>query len=406
MEACAVLAIAGGIAAPTTASANGVHTGHQFSVTETGAATLTVPIQVPRGIGGLEPQLSLNYSTTAGNGLLGIGWTLAGPSAITRCPKTMDPDGVRGDVRFTITDRFCLDGQRLIAQSAHTDFTYGSSGMTYKTQRDSFARVTAEGSYAGQSGVPASFKVETKAGLVLYYGLSDNSRALTNMVDGSLNTVSRWMLQRIEDRMQAPSSMEFVYCRGEVTAAQGCSTTTYTGSQVLRYIQYTNRGSTPGRNAVVFSYETRPDRQLQFHYGSSSVQTQRLVGISTRLGFVAPPAGTPDAAPTDMGTQVKLYELTYDPLVNTAGEWVRATNYSRLLRLQEVRGDVTSPKPAPALPRPATEALPPLDFVYAEDGVYGKTLIQTASSTAVTVPPPRLDCGGTVRTVRSSHLCP
>ena len=47
--------------------ANGTHTGHQFAVTEGGAATVSIPIQVPRGIGGLEPQLSLNYSSSAGN---------------------------------------------------------------------------------------------------------------------------------------------------------------------------------------------------------------------------------------------------------------------------------------------------------------------------------------------------
>jgi Salmonella virulence plasmid 65kDa B protein len=383
--------------------ANGAHTGHQFSVSENGAATISIPIQVPRGIGGMEPQLALNYSSGAGNGLLGIGWTLAGPSAITRCPKTIDPDGVRGAVKFANADRFCLDGQRLIAQSAHIDATYGSPGMAYKTQRDSFSRITAEGTYSGQTGVPASFKVETKAGLVLYFGLSDNSRVLTNMVDGTTNTVNRWMLQRIEDRMQPASSVEFVYCRGEVATNLSCNTGTYTGSQVLRYIQYTNRGSVLGTNAVVFSYEARPDRQLQYHYGSSSVQTQRMTGIATHLGFVA---GTADAAPASLGTCVKAYELTYDPMTNTSGQWIRATNHSRLLRVQEVKGDVTSPRPTASVVRPVTDALPPLDFVYAEDAVYGKTLIQTSGSTATPVTPPRLDCGGYMSTWRRYEMCP
>jgi Salmonella virulence plasmid 65kDa B protein len=402
-RASALLVACGSCFGASAAWANGAHTGHQFSVTESGAATISIPIQVPRGVGGIEPQLSLNYSSGAGNGLLGIGWTLAGPSAITRCPKTIDPDGVRGAVKFANADRFCLDGQRLIAQSAHTDATYGSSGMTYKTQRDSFSRITAVGNYGGQTGVPASFQVETKAGLILHFGLSDNSRVLTNMVDGTLNTVNRWMLQRIEDRMPTASSVEFVYCRGEVAINLSCSTGTYTGSQVLRYIQYTNRGSTLGTNAVVFSYEARPDRQLQYHYGSSSVQTQRMTGIATHLGFVA---GGADAAPASLGTRVKAYELTYDPMTNASGQWIRATNHSRLLRVQEVRGDITSPRPAPSVARPVTEALPPLDFAYAEDAVYGKTLIQTSGSSATPVSPPKLDCGGHMSTWRRNEICP
>jgi hypothetical protein len=387
-------------------SANGAHTGHQFSVSESGAATISIPVQVPRGIGGMEPQLSLNYSSGAGNGLLGIGWTLAGPSAITRCPKTIDPDNERGAVKFLNTDRFCLDGQRLIAQSAHTDTTYGSNGMTYKTQRDSFARVTAIGQYGSELGVPASFKVETKAGLVLEFGLSDNSRVLTNMVDGTTNTVNRWMLQRISDRMAPASYVEFVYCRGEVASDLSCNTSSYTGSQILRYVQYTNRGSTNGTNAVVFSYEARPDRQLQFHYGSSSVQTQRLASIATHIGFTAPSAALPDLAPASLGTPVKVYELTYDPMTNGSGQWIRATNNSRLMRVQEVLGSVTSPRPAPASARPATEALPPLDFVLAEDAVYGKTLIQTSGSTATPVAPPTLNCGGHTPVWRRNQLCP
>lgn len=96
------------------ASANGIYTAHHFAVANSGVATITVPIQVPRGIGGMEPQLALNYASDAGNGLLGQGWNLSGTSAITRCPRTELHDGVRGAVTFGANDRFCLDGQRLV----------------------------------------------------------------------------------------------------------------------------------------------------------------------------------------------------------------------------------------------------------------------------------------------------
>lgn len=66
---------------------------------------------------GLVPNLSLNYNSQAGIGIAGLGWTLEGASAITRCPQTRATDGAYGAVNLNTADRFCLDGQRLILVS-------------------------------------------------------------------------------------------------------------------------------------------------------------------------------------------------------------------------------------------------------------------------------------------------
>jgi hypothetical protein len=382
----------------TPAVANGAHTGHQFSITETGGSTLTIPIQVPRGIGGMEPQLSFSYSSGAGNGLMGVGWTLAGPSAITRCPKTKVRDGIRGSVDFTTKDRFCLDGQRLVAQppaDRNSDVAYHAANTVYYTERDTFSRVTAIGAL---NGSPASFTVETKAGLVLEFGSSTDSRAMTTNLP--TNVVNRWLLRRISDRLAVPNFVEFVYCAGEVNPSTLACAGTYTGSQVLRYVQYTNRGTANGTNAVVLTYEARPDRLLQFHAGSSQVQTQRLAYVSTHLGFV--PSATPNAAPASLGTRVKVYELTYDPMTNTSGQWTRATNVSLVTRIQEVDGAATVSRPPPA--RTAANALPPLNFNYGNDMLYGKAVSQTTTVGTV-APTPASTCGGYLGPYRYYLLC-
>ena len=377
--------------------ANGTHTGHQFAVTEGGAATISIPIQVPRGIGGLEPQLSLNYSSGAGNGLLGIGWTLSGPSAITRCGKSIPWDGERGAVTFSKSDRFCLDGQRLVADGTNDD-TYATHNMIYWTERESFSRVTAIGTYS--TNVPAGFRVLTKSGLVMEFGAftdiagSSDAQVLTKPLDATAPTINRWMLKRISDRMAVANTVEFFYCAGEVSGPTCTGGASYTGSTVLHYIRYTNRGSTPGTNAVMFGYQAREDRALKFQAGMSQVQTQRMNAITTYRAF---------ASPSAPGEAIKRYELTYELLQDGNSAWTRATNVSRLKRIQELRGAAAPTAPLFAR-RTADDALPPLDFTYTPDRVYGKALAQTTAGGA-TAPPVPNECGGYAGANRTNQMC-
>src|SRR5882672_10381149 len=75
-----------------------------FRVSESGAAEYRIPIQVPPSIAGMEPRLALVYNSQSGNGLLGVGWSLEGLSAITRCPRTYAQDQAKGAVNFDAQD--------------------------------------------------------------------------------------------------------------------------------------------------------------------------------------------------------------------------------------------------------------------------------------------------------------
>ena len=135
-----------------------------FSVSPGGAATYTIPIWTPPGPNGVTPSLSLNYSSQGGNGLAGVGWSLAAVSSIERCNRTKHQDGSGGAVELSMNDRYCMSGNRLRLGSG----TYGAASSVYYTEIADYSRITASSVTVGNG--PQSFSVEAKSGLKFEYG--------------------------------------------------------------------------------------------------------------------------------------------------------------------------------------------------------------------------------------------
>jgi RHS repeat-associated protein len=236
------------------------YTAGEFSVDPTGAATYRVPLEVPPGTAGMRPDLALLYHSRAGNGQLGVGWSLSGLSAITRCPALLDQEGVTraGGVTLSAADRFCLDGQPL----RHQGGGYGASGTQYFTEIQSFQVVTSHGV---TSGAPTWFTVTDRAGLTRFYGQTSDSRITS--VGGTSGLPIVWAVNRIEDKLG--NSISFSY---------GLDATL--GEYWPTEIRWANRnGVTLGR--VQFSYTTtRPDKHYGYGYGRTRQSlTRRLTHI-------------------------------------------------------------------------------------------------------------------------------
>lgn len=182
---------------PTPGTAVGSIPG-QFGVDPSGAATYRMPIAVPPGIAGLAPDLALSYSSRAGNGLLGVGWSISGLSAISRCATVYETDGFTDGVDFDSNDRYCLDGQHLVTNPGSS----GTVGAEYRTEIESFKRVESVGGVAHD---PLAWVVRDKAGLIHYYGYTTDSRIQPQ----GRTQASIWAINKIQDRYG--NFIEFTY---------------------------------------------------------------------------------------------------------------------------------------------------------------------------------------------------
>ena len=224
-------------------------------VSALGGATYSIPIQLPEGINGMQPNLSIVYNSQSGNGLLGWGWNLGGVSAITRVGSTLYHDGCMSVANFSNHDRFALDGQRLIVLDGAT---YGSNGAEYKTEIDGMSKIV---SYTGSGIVhgPKYFKVWTAEGLILEYGNSSKSRFSFATSGGG--EVGMWLINKVTDRNG--NYMVYEYDKDEESIR-------------LSKIYYNIREDLPGCYSVVFNYESRVDEEL-FFIGNHAVKQKDLL---------------------------------------------------------------------------------------------------------------------------------
>ncbi|NUB45500.1 hypothetical protein GEU84_013965 [Fertoebacter nigrum] len=240
-----------------------------FVISGSGNAVLTLPVQVPPGIRGHEPDLSVKYSSTAGNGLLGVGFALTGFSKVGRVAQTIAVDGIDGAVNFTDTDQFALEGQRLLVMTG----AIGTDGSTYRAEIDSFQNVTATGS-AGTG--PAAFTVQSPGGGVMTFGGTADAQVL---VTGS-QTVREWLLSSEVDLNG--NTISYSYSTDPLNTGSASSQ-----AYPVEIAYGTNPAANPGGVAnrfVRFEYETRPDPMTHYVAGAEVTTALRLSAVSTWLG--------------------------------------------------------------------------------------------------------------------------
>jgi hypothetical protein len=229
----------------------------KFSVGNSGAAVYQIPIALPPGTGGMSPSLTLDYNSQSGNGILGVGWSLSGLPVVDRCPRTFAQDGVRGAVNYDSNDRYCMDGQRLIAVSG----AYGADGTEYRTELESFNRIISHGT-AGNG--PSWFEVRTKSGQIMEFGHTADSQILAL----GKTTARNWLVDKVSDTKGNYFTVS--YTNDTVNGQAYPIEINYTGNATAGLAPY---------NKVQFVYASRSDIISAYHAGSLSQTTVRLTNV-------------------------------------------------------------------------------------------------------------------------------
>lgn len=231
-----------------------------FQVTNSGAATYNIPIQVSPGTAGMQPALSISYSSQSSQTSLGRGWSISGLSSISRGGRNLQDDGMISGVTFTELDSLFLDGQKLIPVKS-----ISPNKTEYRTLINNYSKITATNNGNG----PASFVVNTKAGLTMEYGTSSSNVLLGN------DRVLIWLCNRILDSFGNYIDFEYTF--------NGF------GSYEVSEIKYTGNINTGLKTyaSVKFEYadlidDYAPEEKYLLGYQIKS--DKRLVSIESKFG--------------------------------------------------------------------------------------------------------------------------
>ncbi|MDH4098986.1 MAG: FG-GAP-like repeat-containing protein [Nitrospirota bacterium] len=209
------------------------------SSANTGAAATSIPIDVPPGRKGIQPNLALTYNSNSPNGWLGVGWSLD-MGAIQRSTK-------RG-VSYSANDYVFTSGGGSSELVARGD--WGSNYYGAKSE-GAFSKYYYDSSTGG-------WVVTTKDGTKYYYGTTAASRQ-----DSALG-VFKWSLDKVVDTNGNYMTVSYWKDQGEI---------------YLDRIDYTGNGGVSPTNYVKFYREARTDAPAMYGSGSSVKTAYRLKTI-------------------------------------------------------------------------------------------------------------------------------
>lgn len=219
----------------------------EYTVTPSAAFNYSMPIGIPPGINGMQPQLSLSYSSQRKNGLVGYGWMLGGLSSITRCKATLVQDGYVSGIQPGDNYKYCLDGQRLVQVDTNQ----------YRLENEAYLHI----SYDTNANL---WRVVDRMGVVSMYGGVQNAR-----LEDSAGTAHTWHFNYKSDIFGNSYSVNYIK--------------EFEDDMVLHRpasIAYSLNGSVSTNHEIIFGYEDRDDVVVKYIAGKRQKYSKRLSSIT------------------------------------------------------------------------------------------------------------------------------
>ncbi len=240
-----------------------------------GAFNYSIPIETPAGRAGLQPNLSLSYSSSKGNGPLGVGWGLE-----------------VGSIQRSTKDGLDYSGDDYV-------FAAGTSSGILVKLSDGTYRAEIEGGFILFEKNGDSWTATFPDGRTFYFGQTAATR-MDNPADA--NQIIKWSLDKVTD--VHTNYMTYTYNKeGNLLTLQQID---FNGNEA---------NSIAPNHQVRFYYETRQDESRAYLKGISVATDKRLKAIEVIAN----------------GNAYKTYVMEYDANQTETGQQYSKTTKRSLL---------------------------------------------------------------------------
>lgn len=303
-----------------------------------GTGNFSIPIAVPPGRNGFQPELTLGYSSGNGNGVFGMGWTLSIPGVMRKTSKGIP-------IYKDDSDIFILSGaEDLVPIKIEKEILPGNIGYErtfYRPRTEGlFARIIRHKKTNGEH----YWEVRSKDGLISWYGTPGASTSLSNQDPAVVadpenrSNIFSWALTKTEDPFG--NVILYGYTR-EMVVTPSSANDPHIYDQIylstIKYAQYLAGSLTKYLCEVRFEYEERPDPHSSYKQGFEMRTTKRCVRLETYTNAVSL-------------IKTKTYHFSYNTNLPLNG--------ATLLKSVSVEGHPSSGSGE------QSEFMPPLEFGY------------------------------------------
>tara|TARA_R110002050_G_scaffold11037_1_gene37568 strand:+ start:15046 stop:26178 length:11133 start_codon:yes stop_codon:yes gene_type:complete len=257
------------------------------SISRTGEAWISYPLNIPSGRKGMQPNLALTYSSDGGSSMVGYGWNISIPSIAvdTKWGVPTYDDNEQ-------TEQYVFNGQPLIEEgekrSNRNDYNRSSDGVDNSRQfylkvNGAFQRITRY----GEAPEAYWWEVIDGSGMTTRYGKYNHTyggaiNTSNGVIEKNTSTPgedydAQWFVTEIEDK--AGNLVTYEYDKITNYDALTNNDPRDNGrAWYIKNIYYTGESNTLGKYKIEFSYKSgaRMDAKVGFNYGFKLVDDKIL----------------------------------------------------------------------------------------------------------------------------------